>query len=90
MVSSIVVFGKNVNVSVDSLPLETSDNTMLGGSIIAAGAVVLEGTKLEPGSLYAGVPAKFVKQVSKELREAEIERIAHNYVKYSGWFKTSG
>ncbi|MBT3647559.1 MAG: gamma carbonic anhydrase family protein [Flavobacteriales bacterium] len=67
------------------------DNAHIGsGSIIAAGAVVLEGTKLEPGSLYAGVPAKFVKQVSKELREAEIERIAHNYVKYSGWFKTSG
>ena len=66
------------------------DNAHIGsGSIIAAGAVVLEGTKLEPGSLYAGVPAKFVKQVSKELREAEIERIAHNYVKYSGWFKTS-
>lgn len=56
-------------------------------SIIAAGAVLLEGTHVTSGSVYAGVPAKKVKEVSKELFEGEIQRIANNYVMYSGWFK---
>ena len=64
------------------------DNAVIGeGSIIAAGSIVLEGTEVAPGSLYAGNPAKYKKQVSSALREGEIERIAHNYVKYSSWFK---
>src|SRR5262245_36997920 len=52
-------------------------------SIIAAGAVVLEGTIVESGSIYAGVPAKKVKNISPELIDGEIIRIANNYVKYS-------
>ncbi len=56
-------------------------------SIIAAGAVLLEGTHVPSGSIFAGVPAKKVKDVSPELTECEINRIANNYVKYSGWFK---
>jgi carbonic anhydrase/acetyltransferase-like protein (isoleucine patch superfamily) len=55
-------------------------------SIIAAGAVVLEGTIVEEGSIYAGVPAKKVKMVSEALISGEINRIADNYVKYSSWF----
>ena len=38
-------------------------------SIIAAGAVVLQGTKVPSNSIYAGVPAKFVKNVKAELLE---------------------
>ncbi|MBL7941257.1 MAG: gamma carbonic anhydrase family protein [Flavobacteriales bacterium] len=57
-------------------------------SIIAAGAVLLEGTVVPSGSVYAGVPAKKVKEVSKELLEGEIRRIADNYVMYKGWFET--
>lgn len=56
-------------------------------SIIAAGAVVLEGTLVEPGSVYAGVPARKVKSVSPELIQGEIARIAGNYVMYSDWFR---
>jgi carbonic anhydrase/acetyltransferase-like protein (isoleucine patch superfamily) len=56
-------------------------------SIVAAGAVLLEGTLVESGSVYAGVPAKKVKNVTPELIKDEIERIAANYVKYSGWYK---
>lgn len=64
------------------------DNAVIGShSIIAAGAVVLEGTIVEPGSVYAGVPAKKVKDISHELIHGEIERIANNYLMYSGWFK---
>jgi carbonic anhydrase/acetyltransferase-like protein (isoleucine patch superfamily) len=49
--------------------------------------VVLEGTLCESGSIYAGVPAKKVKDISKELISGEINRIANNYVRYAGWFK---
>jgi carbonic anhydrase/acetyltransferase-like protein (isoleucine patch superfamily) len=55
--------------------------------IIAAGAVLLEGTRVEAWSIYAGVPAKKVKTLSPELFEGEVQRIANNYVMYSGWFK---
>lgn len=64
------------------------DNCDVGSNcIIAAGAVVLENTKIEPGSIYAGVPAKKVKDISQEMISGEIDRIAHNYVMYSSWFK---
>ena len=56
-------------------------------SIIAAGAVVTKNTRVERGSIYAGVPAKKVKAISEALISGEIDRIANNYVKYSGWFK---
>ena len=39
------------------------DRAVIGSnSIIAAGAVVLEGTIVPPGSIFAGVPAKKVKE----------------------------
>ncbi len=55
-------------------------------TIIAAGAVVLEGTVCEGGSVYAGVPAKKVKDIEKDKIEGEINRIANNYLRYSQWF----
>jgi carbonic anhydrase/acetyltransferase-like protein (isoleucine patch superfamily) len=64
------------------------DNCEIGSNtIIAAGAVVLENTKVEAGSIYAGVPAKKVKDINQELISGEINRIANNYLMYSGWFK---
>jgi carbonic anhydrase/acetyltransferase-like protein (isoleucine patch superfamily) len=64
------------------------DNCEIGSNtIIAAGAVVLENTKVEAGSIYAGVPAKKVKDINQELIHGEINRIANNYLMYSGWFK---
>jgi carbonic anhydrase/acetyltransferase-like protein (isoleucine patch superfamily) len=64
------------------------DNCEIGSNtIIAAGAVLLEGTKAEAGSIYAGVPAKKVKDINQELISGEINRIADNYLMYSGWFK---
>lgn len=55
-------------------------------TIVAAGAVMLEGTIAEEGSIYAGVPAKKVKDISQEKINGEIDRIANNYVKYASWF----
>lgn len=67
------------------------DNARIGShSIIAAGAVVLENTIVEPGSLWAGVPARKVKMVEPEMISGEIDRIAANYIKYSSWFRDTG
>jgi carbonic anhydrase/acetyltransferase-like protein (isoleucine patch superfamily) len=64
------------------------DNAEIGSNtIIAAGAVVLENTKIEAGSVYAGIPAKKVNDINQELINGEINRIANNYLMYSGWFK---
>jgi carbonic anhydrase/acetyltransferase-like protein (isoleucine patch superfamily) len=64
------------------------DNCVIGSnSIIAAGAVLTEGTIVPSGCIYAGVPAKKVKDISEELISGEINRIANNYLMYSTWFK---
>lgn len=64
------------------------DNCVVhSNTIIAAGAVVLENTICDAGSIYAGVPARKIKDISPELVHGEIDRIANNYVKYAGWFK---
>lgn len=59
-------------------------------TIIAAGSVVLEGSVLEPGSIYAGSPAKKIKTISMELIHGQIERIAESYVKYAAWYRDPG
>lgn len=64
------------------------DHAVVGeGAIVAAGSVVLSGTQIEPGSIYAGVPAKFVKKVDSEQAKEMNQKIAKNYLMYSGWFK---
>jgi len=63
------------------------DDAVIGrGSVIAAGAVVLPGTIVEPDSIYAGMPAKKVKDTGPEMREV-IARTARNYPMYAEWFK---
>lgn len=64
------------------------DHSVIGeGAIIAAGSVVLSGTQVEPGSLYAGVPAKFVKHIDPEQSKEMNQKIASNYLMYAGWYK---
>ena len=75
----------NVLIGMGSIVMD--DCVVESNSIIAAGAVVTKNTIIESGSIYAGVPAKKVKDISKELINGEINRIADNYVKYSSWFK---
>ncbi len=75
----------NVLIGMGSIVM---DNCVIhSNSIIAAGAVITQNTVVESGSIYAGVPAKKIKDISPELTQGEIDRIAKNYVKYSGWFK---
>lgn len=96
------VLGNNVSIGHHAIVhgCTVEDNVLIGmgaivmdgvrigsNSIIAAGAVVLEDTEVPPGSIFAGVPAKKVKDISQDLLKGEVERIAANYVMYSGWFK---
>jgi carbonic anhydrase/acetyltransferase-like protein (isoleucine patch superfamily) len=75
------------NVLVGMGAIVMDDCVVESNSIIAAGAVVTQGTHVEAGTIYAGVPAKKVKDISRELISGEIERIANNYIKYAGWYK---
>jgi len=94
--------GNNVSIGHNAIVhgCKVFDNVLIGmgaivmdrcevqsNSIVAAGAVVLEGTVIEEASIYAGVPARKVKDISKEVMHEEIDRIASNYVKYADWFE---
>ena len=98
---SQTVIGNNVSIGHNAIVhgCTVHDNVLIGmgaivmdnavvnsNTIIAAGAVVLEGTICDAGSIYAGVPAKKVKEISTEKVEGEINRIANNYLNYSKWF----
>ncbi len=62
------------------------DNAVVhSGAVIAAGAVVLAGTVVEANSIYAGMPAKKVKETGSEMA-AVIERTAQNYPMYAKWY----
>lgn len=74
------------NVLIGMGAIVMDDAVVHSNTIIAAGAVVLQGTICEGGAIYAGVPAKKVKEISAEKVEGEINRIAANYVGYARWF----
>ena len=99
------VIGNNVSIGHNAIVhgCTLEDNVLIGmgaivmdhaiiksNAIIAAGSVVLENTVVESGCIYAGVPAKKVKEVSPEHFKDLNERIANNYVMYSGWFNNDG
>ena len=63
------------------------DNAVVpSGCIIAANALVLSNAKLEPNSVYAGVPAKKVKEVTPQQRTNIIERTGRDYMLYASWY----
>lgn len=99
---STVEIGDNVsighNVTIHGAKIE--DNVLIGigatvldhavigtNSIIAANSLVLTGTIVEPNSIYAGVPAKKVKDIEPEQSREMVQKIANNYLMYAGWFK---
>lgn len=75
----------NVLIGMGSIVMD--DCVIESNSIIAAGAVVTKGTHVPSGTIFGGIPAKKVKDISQELISGEINRIADNYVKYSSWYK---
>ena len=95
-IGDYVSIGHNVTVhgaKIDNYALIGMGATLLDyaeigeGAIVAAGALVLSNTKVPPYTLWAGVPAKFVKEIEPEKTNEMNRRIAHNYAMYSGWFK---
>ncbi|MFA6831510.1 MAG: gamma carbonic anhydrase family protein [Bacteroidaceae bacterium] len=64
------------------------DHAIIGeGSIVAAGSLVLSNTEIEPGTIWGGVPAKFIKRVDPDQSKEINQKIAHNYLMYSSWYK---
>lgn len=86
---NVVIHGAKIeNGALIGMGAIVLDHAVVGeGAIIAAGSVVLSGTQVEPGSIYAGVPAKFVKKVDSAQAKEINQKIAKNYLMYSGWFK---
>lgn len=96
------IIGNNVSIGHNAIVhgCTVKDNVLIGmgaivmdncviesNSIIAAGAVITQNTVVESGCIYAGVPAKKVKDINQSDFAGEIERISSNYVMYSDWFK---
>lgn len=76
--------GDNVLVGMGAILM---DNVVVAPNVlIAAGAVVLENARLESFGIYAGVPAKRVKELTPQQFADNIERIANAYVMYASWF----
>ena len=66
------------------------DNAVIeSNTIIAAGSVVTKGTVVESGWVYAGIPAKKIKQMGEDLLKGEVERIVNSYNMYAGWYTDS-
>ncbi|HUM88765.1 MAG TPA: gamma carbonic anhydrase family protein [Prolixibacteraceae bacterium] len=63
------------------------DAVIESNSIVAAGAVVTKGTVVSSGTVWAGSPAKKIKDISPELLKGEVERIANSYAMYASWYK---
>lgn len=99
---STIEIGDNVsighNVTIHGAKIESNvlvgmgatilDQAVIGeNSIIAANSLILTGTIVEPNSIYAGVPAKKVKDIEPEQTKEMINKIADNYLMYASWYK---
>jgi carbonic anhydrase/acetyltransferase-like protein (isoleucine patch superfamily) len=64
------------------------DNAYLeSGCIVAAGAVVLENTRVPAGTIWAGVPAVQVKVNDMEKAVVGMRLMAESYAKYKTWYE---
>jgi carbonic anhydrase/acetyltransferase-like protein (isoleucine patch superfamily) len=74
----------NVLVGMGSILMD--DVVVESNSIIAAGAVVSKGSRIKSGSVWAGVPAKKIKDMDEELLKGEVNRISDSYNMYASWY----
>ena len=79
------IIGDNCLIGMGAIILDNAE--VPAGCIIAAGALVLSNAKLEPDSLYAGIPARKIRTVTPEQREHIIKRTAHDYRMYASWYE---
>ena len=75
----------NVLIGMNAVVLD--DAVVESNSIIAAGAVVTKGTVIPSGTVWAGSPARKIKDISPELLKDGVERIADSYAMYASWYK---
>jgi carbonic anhydrase/acetyltransferase-like protein (isoleucine patch superfamily) len=77
------IIGNDVLIGMGAVVM---DNAVVpDGTIVAAGAVVLAGTILEPG-IWAGVPAKKVKDASEKIQAMAHDNARH-YLTYKEWYE---
>ena len=96
-----VNIGNNVSIAHNAIVhgCTIHDNVLIGmgaivmdgavihsNSIVGAGAVVTEGTIVESGTVWAGLPARKVKDIDQTLLEGQVKRISGNYNMYAGWY----
>ena len=81
---SRTVIGDNVSIGHNAT---VHGATIQSNCLIGMGATVLDNAIVESGWIYAGVPAKKIKEVSKEQQEDIVKRIANDYVMYASWYK---
>jgi len=74
------------NVLVGMGAILMDDVVVESNSIIAAGAVVSKGTHIESGSVWAGIPAKKIKDMDEQLLKGEVNRISNSYNMYASWY----
>ena len=75
----------NVLIGMGAIVLD--DAVVESNTIVAAGSVVTKGTVVESGWVYAGTPAKKMKQLGEELLKGEVERIVNAYSRYASWYE---
>jgi len=98
---SKTVLGNNVSIGHNAIVhgCTIEDNVLIGmgaivmdnaviksGSMIAAGAVVLANTIVEENSLYAGTPARKIKDMDDKLKEVTT-RTPEHYKMYASWIE---
>ena len=75
----------NVLIGMGAIVLD--DAVVESNTIVAAGSVVTKGTVVESGWVYAGTPAKKMKQLGEELLKGEVEIIVNAYSMYASWYE---
>ncbi len=96
-----VNIGNNVSIAHNAIihGCTIHDNVLIGmgaiimdgavinsNSIVGAGALITEGTVVESGTVWAGLPAKKVKEIDQALLEGQVNRISRNYNMYASWY----
>jgi len=96
---SETILGNNVSIGHSAIihGCQIEDNVLIGmgaivmdnavikkGAMVAAGAVVLANTIVPENTLFAGTPAKQVKEIDERLRKV-IDKTPEHYIMYTGW-----
>lgn len=83
-----IIHGSTIeaNVLVGMGAILMDDVYVESNSLIAAGALVSKGTRVKSGEVWAGVPAKKIKDMDTALLEGEVNRISSSYNMYASWY----